>query len=205
MKRSVSFYESRIGLNEDQLAEIRKHLNESADAFIDKATLAGGEYLQLAAAWSGPSPADVRKSIEELRARCASVADAIDSLPDAAPGLIRQAQALDVSNAPSTEIATSMATEIGELQTHLRRIESACLRATKFKLLNQGQGNTSDDARRRFIAQLGKAYTEATGKQPARRSSGQFARVAKILLTAAGADSGLSSDLLVSLFGPSGK
>jgi len=206
MKRTVSFYESRIELNEEQQTALRNKLGKSADVFIEKATLAGGEYQQLAAKWSGPGPADVRRSIEELGATCAKAAKAIESLPPAALGLIRQAQALDAGkNARSPEIATSMATSLKDLQVHLHRIESACSRAATFGMLNKGQGNVGDDARRSLIARLGEAYADATGKTPARRSDGNFARVANIVMAAAGADTGLSYDLLVSILGPSAK
>jgi hypothetical protein len=205
MKRSVSFYESRIALNEEQQAAIRAKLGANADDFIAKAVLAGGEYQQLAAAWSGPSPADVRTLIEKLGAACATATEAIESLSDAAPGLIRQAQALDASEAASAELSASLATSLEDLQIHLRRIESACSRSAKFKALNRGQGNTGDDARRSLIAQLGQAYLDATGKAPARSRSGTFAAVATIVLKAAGANFGLSNDLLVSILGPSGK
>jgi hypothetical protein len=202
VRRTLSFWESRIDLTEQQLTEIRSKLGSAADAFIDRARLAGGEYRNVATAWGGPSPAEVRRSIEELASKCSQAAAAIASLPEAAPSLVRQGQALDASQESNPELRLSMETELEQVEIHLRRIASACTRAAAFRVLNQGQGNTTDDARRHLISQLGTAYRDTVGTEPARRSAGKFATVAKIVLVAAGADPGISNDLLMSIFGP---
>jgi hypothetical protein len=205
VRRSVSFWESRIDLSVEQQAEIRKRLGDCADVFIDKATLAGGEYRHLATAWSGSSPAEVRQTIEKLGVICSSAAAAINALPEAAPGLIHQGHALDASNSRHPDLPRStMGTSLERLKTDLSRIASACARAATFKALNPGRGNEPDYARRALIRQLAEAYKAATGKEPAQSSSGRFAAVARIILVAAGADAGISNDTLVSVLGASG-
>lgn len=213
MRRAVSFWESRITLSEEQQAQIRDLLQVPADEFIDRARLAGGEYKAKTAAWSGPTPAEVRQAIEVLMLACKETRAAINALPPGTEERIREGQTIDQIKATASDasgeplppvLARSTETELEDLETHLTRIESACRRATKSSALNQGRGKEPDYARLTFIRELGEAYTAATGKRPAVRSQGKFASVARIILTAAGTDPGISNDTLKKLFQPSG-
>jgi hypothetical protein len=191
VKRPVPFFETRIALSKEQQDAIRKLLKDVAPTFIDKAQLAGGEYQQLAVAWAGPTPAKIREQIADLQRQCAATAKTINSLADVAKEFVERAQAHE----------NSLSTSLADLQIYLHRVESACSRATKFDDLNPGPGATSDDARHALIQQLGIAYKDTMGKAPATSSRGTFAKVARIVLAASGADSGLSNDLLARLLG----
>ena len=191
MRRSVSYYESRIDLTEEQQAEIRKRLGDSADTFIETARLAGGEYRSKAAAWSGPTPAEVRRTGAEEQIRNGQAVDQQI-----------KARATDASGEPlHPDLALSTETDLDDLRIHLRRIAAACVRAARSSALNQGRGKEPDYARLTLIRELGVAYKVATGEEPAQRSDGHFAGIARIVLEAAGADPGISNDTLKKLFG----
>lgn len=211
MRRSVSYYESRIDLTEQQRTRIREKLGNDADRFIEVARVVGGEYRSKSVAWSGPAPAEVRRRVENLGNACADARAALEALDPAAREQIRRGQQIDQIKARATdaagealpqELARSTETELEDLDIALTRIESACRRATKFSALNQGQGKDPDHARLTLIRELGDAYTTVTGKKPAQRSGGEFASIARVILEAAGAQSGLSNDTLRRLFGP---
>lgn len=150
-------------------------------------------------------------AVEKLGTACADARAAIAALDAAAREQVRRGQQIDQIKACATDasgeplhpdLSRSTETDLEDLDVHLRRIASACSRAATFCALNQGQGNEPDYARLTLIQELGDAYRAATGKQPATRSAGHFAGVARIILKAAGAGDGLSNDLLRKVFGP---
>jgi hypothetical protein len=133
VKVPTSFWEASVAFPAPARAAIDKLLCKGGAEFIERAQLAAGEYQHLAKAWAGPTPATIRRQIEELARVAISAEKALAQLPDAAESCIEQAQALNQSYRTNG---------LTELQKDLKQLASACERAAQFKVLNKGRGKT---------------------------------------------------------------
>jgi hypothetical protein len=194
VKVPTSYYETSVHFSSETRAAIETLIRKNSAKFIEMAQIAAGEYLHMAMAWDGATPANIRGCIEELQRLSKGTEMAIAALPEAGHWFIRQAQAL--------ERQPCAATVLSDLQEQLRQLAAACERAAEFKDLNRGRGNTGDDARRWLIARCAEAYKHAAGTAPSLSSTGTFARVTRLVLKDAGAKSGLSNDLLRGILQP---
>jgi len=190
MRRTFSLWESSVKFSDDHCADIRKKIKGDADAFIAQARREVHRYRETAAAWHNrPNPAAVRQQIEQLAQYCATASKALSEIPDEALVVIRHALALD--RAPDIRPI--------DLVRPLRHLGSACTRAAAFKDLKKGQGNVPDSARHTLIKNCAAAYEIITGETAKPSRKGTFGSIMRIVLEAAGANKGLSDDLLGSL------
>ena len=190
MKRPVAgYWTDHIELSEAAQGEIRAVLKDesSAAAFIQAIGKAIASYPEVSAAWDGPTPKKIRESINALAIGCRSLLAQVRAIDDLTEEHIREAQVFEGTYGQPT---------LGGLRDDLGRLLRACDRAAALPDLNRGQGNIGDDARHYLIRLVAAAYKLSTGRTPSNSRSGSFAKLLPIVLKAAGADPGVSHDLL---------